>query len=48
MLSSCATKNLPPVPEERFNEMLAEIVERESRIITEEESDTVIENKKEG
>ncbi len=48
VLSSCATKNLPPVTEERLNEMLAEIVERESRIITEEESDTVIENKKEG
>ena len=47
-LSSCASENLPPVTEERLNEILAEIVERESRIITEEESDTVIENKKEG
>ena len=47
-LSSCASNNLPPVTEERLNEMLVEIVERESRIITEEESDKIIENKKEG
>ena len=48
VLSSCASNNLPLVTEVRLNEMLAEIVERESRIITEEESDKVIENKKEG
>lgn len=35
VLSSCASNNLSPVTEERLNEMLAEIVERESRIITE-------------
>ena len=46
VLPSCASVNLPPVTEERLNEMLAEIVKRESRIITEEESDKVIEKNK--
>ena len=49
VLSSCATTekalfdgypdDLPPVPEERLQEILADIVERENRIVTEEESD---------